>query len=57
MNGEPLVMANKEAVADGYYYAGKLSIDMIARPEYEHIWDGYDMDGYYPLEDPAQPGD
>lgn len=57
MNGRPLVMANKDAVSDGYYYAGKLCIDTIARPEYEHIWDGYDMDGYYPLEDPAQPGD
>lgn len=57
MNGEPLVMANKGAVSDGYYYAGEIRIDTVARPEYEHIWDGYDMDGYYPLEDPAQPGD
>lgn len=57
MNGKPIVMANKGAVSDGYYYAGELRIDTAARPEYEHIWDGYDMDGYYPLEDPAQPGD
>ena len=55
-NGKPLTLANKGEVSDGYYFAGPMHIDLRPRPEYEHIWDGYDMDGYYPLEDPAQPG-
>lgn len=54
-NGAPLVMANRHAVSDGYWFAGRMKIDETPRPEYEHIWDGYAADGYYPLEDPAQP--
>lgn len=56
IGGRPLTLANKGETADGFYFAGTMRIDLTPRPEYEHIWDGYDMDGYYPLEDPAQPG-
>ena len=33
-----------------------LCVDDIPRPEYEHIWDDYYADGYYPLVDPPVPG-
>ena len=42
--------------ADGWYPAGEMIVDTIPRPEYEHIWDDYYADGYYPLVDPPVPG-
>jgi hypothetical protein len=54
-DGEALVLAHDGRTADGYYYAGELTLDDTPRPEYETIWDDYFADGYYPLEDPKEP--
>jgi hypothetical protein len=53
--GEALVLAHDGRTADGYYYAGELTLDDTPRPEYETIWDDFFADGYYPLEDPKEP--
>jgi len=53
--GKALVLANEGRTADGYYPACRLRIDNEPRPEYEKAWDDFFPDGYYPLEDPAQP--
>ena len=54
--GEALVLAHEGRDHEGYYAAGVLDIDDTPRPEYETIWDGFAPDGYYPLEDPKEPG-
>ena len=54
--GRSLVLCHSGRTADGYYPAGTLRIDNVPRPEYEHIWDGWDPDAYYPLFDPKVPG-
>ncbi len=52
----PLVLCHAGRTPDGWYPAGFMNLDDIPRPEYEHIWDDYAADGYYPLEDPKVPG-
>lgn len=56
-NGSPIRLANTNPSGEGYYDGDVLNIDHIPRPELEHIWETYRPDGYYPLEDPAQPGE
>lgn len=56
LEGRPLLLAHDAATADGYYCAGEITVDDVPRPEFEHIWDDYFPDGYYPLEDPKVPG-
>lgn len=55
-NGDSLMLCHAGRSGDGYYPAGMLCVDDIPRPEYEHIWDDYYADGYYPLVDPPVPG-
>lgn len=38
-----------------WYYLGHIAIDVQPRPEMYGAWDHYYPEGYYPLEDPAQP--
>lgn len=54
--GEALALCHEGRTADGYYPAGDMRLDDRPRPEYEHIWDDYFADGYYPLFDPKVPG-
>lgn len=44
-------------VRDGWYEVGLAVLDAISRPELYTIWNDYYPDGYYPLEDPKQPGE
>lgn len=49
----PLAM---DAPSDGgMYRIGELSADDVDRPYLQTMWDEQYADGYYPLEDPAQP--
>lgn len=54
-DGTPLALSHGARDADGYYYAGEMTIDDVPRPELENVWDRFSADGYYPLEDPKQP--
>ena len=54
--GDSLLLCHTGRTDDGYYPAGMLCVDDLPRPEYEHIWDDYYADGYYPLVDPPVPG-
>lgn len=54
--GNALTLCHHGRTADGYYPADVMHIDDTPRPEYQHIWDDYSPDGYYPLEDPKVPG-
>lgn len=56
-DGAPLRLANAAPAGDGYYDGDVIRIDRIPRPELETVWDDWRPDGYYPLEDPAQPGE
>lgn len=40
---------------DGMYAVGTLALDDVARPYLATMWEEHYADGYYPLEDPAQP--
>lgn len=40
---------------DGMYAIGTLTLDDVARPHLATMWEEHYADGYYPLEDPAQP--
>ena len=55
-DGGPLTLCNEGQTADGFCAAGEITLDGQPRPEYEHAWDDYFPDGYYPLEDPKTPG-
>lgn len=55
-DGEALVLAHEGRDAEGFYTAGVLEIDDTPRPEHRTIWDHFAPDGYYPLEDPKEPG-
>lgn len=56
LEGESLHLAHDGRTEDGTYCAGEIAVDDVPRPEFEHIWDDYFPDGYYPLEDPKVPG-
>lgn len=49
----PLSMEGREA--DGMYEIGRITLDDVARPHLATMWEENYADGYYPLEDPAQP--
>ena len=55
-DGNPVRLANADAVGDGYYAGDEIHIDHLPRPELETAWQDYRPDGYYPLEDPKVPG-
>ena len=40
---------------NGLYRIGELALDDVARPHLRTMWEEQYADGYYPLEDPAQP--
>ena len=54
--GTGIALCHPGRTADGWYPAGMMRIDLVPRPEYEHVWDGWDPDAYYPLFDPKVPG-
>lgn len=40
---------------DGYYEAGTIQVEITDEDPLKNIWDTYDPEGYYPLEDPKLP--
>ncbi|MEC0238326.1 DUF4832 domain-containing protein [Paenibacillus dokdonensis] len=40
---------------DGYYEAGTIQVEITDEDPLMNIWDTYDPEGYYPLEDPKLP--
>ncbi|MWV47108.1 DUF4832 domain-containing protein [Paenibacillus sp. HJL G12] len=40
---------------DGYYEAGTIQVEITHEDPLMNIWDTYDPEGYYPLEDPKLP--
>ena len=52
---EMLKLAMEAPEADGMYTVGQITLDDIARPHLAVMWEETYADGYYPLEDPAQP--
>ena len=40
---------------DGYYEAGMIQVEISDDDPLRNIWDDYDPEGYYPLEDPVNP--
>ncbi len=55
-DGTPVRLANGRPAGDGWYEGDPVRIDHVPRPEMETVWASYRPDGYYPLEDPKQPG-
>ncbi len=51
-----LPLAN-EGFANGWLPVGTVRIDHVPRPQMETLWDDWYPEGYYPLEDPAQPNE
>ena len=49
----PLCMDAPEK--DGMYQIGRVALDDVERPYLASMWEDSYADGYYPLEDPAQP--
>lgn len=53
--GIPVGTDNAPSERPGWCRVGEVWLDHRPRPELAHAWDGYYPEGYYPLEDPAQP--
>lgn len=53
--GKMLKLAIEEPEEDGMYALGQVTLDNAERPYLATIWEETYADGYYPLEDPAQP--
>lgn len=53
--GQPLSVAIDAPCCDGMYPIGALNLDDNPRPYLADMWLQQYADGYYPLEDPAQP--
>ncbi|XID93029.1 DUF4832 domain-containing protein [Paenibacillaceae bacterium WGS1546] len=53
--GTPVRLNNRTEPSDGYYEAGELNVERINGDPLANLWDVYDPDGYYPLEDPKLP--
>ncbi len=53
--GEPFHLNIDADSSEGFYVLGQVDVDDRPRPEMFSIWDHYYPEGYYPLEDPAQP--
>lgn len=49
----PLAMEAEED--NGMYRIGQLTLDAVPRPYLDTLWETRYADGYYPLEDPAEP--
>ena len=49
----PLAMEAREE--EGMYRLGEVTLDDVPRPYLATMWEAQYADGYYPLEDPAQP--
>lgn len=50
-----LPLAMDAPMNNGLYRIGEIALDDISRPYLDTIWEDQYADGYYPLEDPAQP--
>lgn len=54
--GEKFLPLAMEAQEDkGMYHVGQVNLDDVSRPYLATMWEEQYADGYYPLEDPAQP--
>ena len=54
--GEKFLPLAMEAQEDkGMYHVGQVTLDDVSRPYLATMWEEQYADGYYPLEDPAQP--
>ena len=54
--GEKFMPLAMEAAEDkGMYHVGQVTLDDVSRPYLATMWEEQYADGYYPLEDPAQP--
>ena len=51
-----LTLAMDAPAEDGLYHIGEITLDDVPRPYLRTMWEDQYADGYYPLEDPAQPG-
>ena len=54
-DGKLMPLAIDAASENGMYKIGEVTLDNTARPYLETMWEEQYADGYYPLEDPAQP--
>ena len=52
---EKLPLAMDAPVENGLYHVGEITLDDVLRPYLDTMWVDQYADGYYPLEDPAQP--
>jgi len=50
-----LTLAMDAPAEDGLYHIGEITLDDAPRPYLRTMWEDQYADGYYPLEDPAQP--
>lgn len=50
-----LKLAVAAPTENGLYHIGEITLDDAPRPYLETMWEDQYADGYYPLEDPAQP--
>lgn len=50
-----LPLAMDTPMENGLYRIGEITLDDVQRPYLETMWEDQYADGYYPLEDPAQP--
>ena len=53
--GKMLKLAMAAPEEDGMYTLGQVTLDGVQRPYLAAMWEETYADGYYPLEDPAQP--
>lgn len=52
---EKLPLAMDAPTENGLYHVGEITLDDVPRPYLDTMWVDQYADGYYPLEDPAQP--
>lgn len=50
-----LPLAMDAPTENGIYHIGEITLDDVPRPYLSTMWEDQYADGYYPLEDPAQP--
>ena len=55
VDGAMLPLSMEAPEDAGMYGIGRITLDDLARPHLSTMWDDTYADGYYPLEDPAQP--
>lgn len=54
-DGGFLKLAMAAPMKNGLYHVGEITLDDVPRPYLSTMWETQYADGYYPLEDPAQP--